>query len=116
MMRLRCVAAVLMSVGLLVGGCNDEDGASSSSSSSSGQSTSGANAPLKAESGHATGRVLGEDGKPITVAEDITISLYGVSEAGEKVSYSPGVKPDGAYKQKLVPGAYRFGTSTLKAK
>ena len=118
MKRVRWMVAALATVVLAFGGaCNDDDNKNGSAGggSTSGGSTESA-APVKAEGGYATGHVLGEDGKPITVAEDISISLYGVSEAGEKVSYSPGVKPDGTYKQKLVPGAYRFGKATLKAK
>jgi hypothetical protein len=73
-------------------------------------------APVKAESGFIVGRVVGEDGKPIAVAEDISINVYGVSEAGEKVSYSPAVKADGTYRQKLVPGSYRIGRSMIKVR
>jgi hypothetical protein len=62
----------------------------------------------------AAGRVTFADGKPITGdIDDYTIPINGVSEAGEKVSYSPIIK-NGAYKQKLVPGQYRFSTAKIK--
>jgi hypothetical protein len=68
------------------------------------------------QGGFATGRVTFEDGKPITGdVQDYSISISGVSEAGEKVSYTPIVK-NGTYKQKLVPGQFRFGWSKIKVK
>lgn len=64
----------------------------------------------------AIGRVTLEDGKPITGdVQDYAISIHGVSEAGEKVSYSPVVK-NGAYRQRLVAGQFRFGRSVIKVK
>jgi hypothetical protein len=108
----RCVAAALACLIVVAGGCDRGESSSSSPSSSSssapGQSAAAA-APAKAEAGYVSGRVLGEDGKPITVADDIAVPLYGISEAGEKLSYSPAVKPDGSYRQKVAPGLYRFG-------
>lgn len=101
-------ATTLIVAGLLVGGCGD----SSEPASSGGESS----APVKAEGGYIVGRVLGQDGKPIAVAEEIAISVHGVSEAGERVSYSPAVKPDGTYKQKLVPGSFRTSTSTVSVR
>jgi hypothetical protein len=71
-------------------------------------------ADLKPQKNIATGRVTFADGKPITGdIDDIQIRIYGVSEAGEKVSYSPVVK-NGIYKQKLVPGQYAFGTARIE--
>src|SRR5687767_8542713 len=100
---------------MLSTGCDDSS--PTPASGGGGGSAGGESAaPVKAEGGYATGRVLGEDGKPIAVADDISVSLYGVSEAGEKVSYSPAVKPDGTWRQKLVPGSYRFGRSLVKMK
>jgi len=46
------------------------------------------------------------------ITKDITIDIGGVSEAGEKIQYSPIVK-NGQYKQKLVPGQFYFGRSTV---
>lgn len=102
------VAAIV--VALLAGGCGDSS--EPSSSSPGGESS----APMIAEGGYIVGRVLGQDGKPIAVAEEISISVHGVSEAGERVSYSPAVKPDGTYKQKLVPGSFRTSTSTVSVR
>lgn len=65
-------------------------------------------------SGTIHGRIAGADGKPITVAQDYALHVRGVSEAGEKVSYSPAVKADGTYVQKVVPGSYRIERATVK--
>ena len=66
--------------------------------------------------GYAAGKVTFEDGSPITGdVQDYVISISGVSEAGEKVGYTPIVK-NGAYKQKLVPGQFRFSPSKIKVK
>jgi len=107
-MKSTWVAAAMIAAGLL-SGCGDSDTTDASASAVS-------STPLKAEGGYIVGKVLGQDGKPIAVAEDIALSVYGVSEAGEKVSYSPGVKPDGTYKQKLVAGSYRMGRAIVKVK
>lgn len=73
-------------------------------------------AEQKPQSRYAIGRVTFEGGKPITGdVDDYIISIHGVSEAGEKVSYTPIVK-NGAYKQKLVPGQFRFGSSKIKVR
>jgi len=65
-------------------------------------------------SGFATGRVTMSDGTPLRGDfTDISISISGVSEAAEKVNYTPIVKPDGTYRQKLAPGQYRFDQSTI---
>ena len=65
---------------------------------------------------YAIGRVTFEDGKPITGdIQDFNITISGVSEAGEKVFYTPIVK-NGAYRQRLVPGQFRSGPGTIKVK
>lgn len=70
----------------------------------------------KAEGGYAAGRVTFEDGSPITGdVQDLSISITGVSDAGEKVSYTPIVK-NGTYRQKLVAGQYRFGPGRIKVR
>lgn len=93
----------VMVTSALVAGCGSE---------SSGDPS----APMKAESGYIVGRVLGSDGKPIAVAQDIALNVEGVSEAGERVNFSPAVKPDGTFRQKLVAGSYRIGRSTVDVK
>lgn len=73
-------------------------------------------AELKPQKNLAVGRVTFEDGKPITgEIDDVLITIYGISEGGEKVRYSPVVK-NGAYKQKLVPGQYAFNVGKIKVK
>ena len=69
-----------------------------------------------AQANHAVGKITFEDGKPLTGdIKDIVISISGVSEAGERVQYSPVVK-NGQYKQKLVPGQFRFDRSAVKVR
>lgn len=66
--------------------------------------------------GYATGKVTMEDGRPLTGdIDEVSISVGGISEAGEKVHYNPIVK-DGVYKQKLVPGQFRFSPASIKVK
>lgn len=61
------------------------------------------------ERGFATGRVTLEDGSPLPASvQDVELWLSGVTSAGERVSYSPQVRPDGTFRQKLAPGEYRF--------
>jgi len=73
-------------------------------------------AEIKPQKNIAAGRVTLEGGKPIEAeVEDYLISIHGVSEAGEKVRYSPAVK-NGAYRQKLVPGQYAFNAAKIKMK
>jgi hypothetical protein len=71
-------------------------------------------APSTPSANYATGKVTFVDGSQITGdVKDITVTIDGISEAGERVSYSPAVT-NGTYKQKLVPGQYRFSTSSIK--
>lgn len=74
-------------------------------------------ADLAPKPGYAIGRVSFEGGQPITGdIQDYSLSITGISEAGVNVSYSPIVK-NGSYKQKLVPGQYRFNQlSSIKVK
>jgi hypothetical protein len=68
------------------------------------------------QGGYAVGRVTFEGGGPITGdVQDYTINISGVSEAGVNVYYTPIVK-NGGYRQKLVPGQFRFGYSNIKVK
>jgi hypothetical protein len=63
---------------------------------------------------YAVGKITMEDGSPISgEVKDYMISIYGVSEAGEKVNYSPAVV-NGRYKQKLVPGQFSFNPSKIQ--
>jgi hypothetical protein len=69
-----------------------------------------AEAPVpKAEPNYIVGRVsMGDGGPPRGEIKDITISITGVSDAGGRVSYSPEVKADGTFRQKVLPGQYTF--------
>lgn len=105
-MLIRLLATALLCATLP--GCGDDDTAAKPSADGSAPA-------VKAQGGFAAGRVTMADGKPITApGAAITVSVSGVSEAGERVQYSPVVKPDGTYKQKLAPGTYRFERSTVE--
>jgi hypothetical protein len=105
----RSVVVWVVCVGIAAG-CGDSGQSGEAAAGSAAESA----AAVKAESGYIVGRVLDESGKPLTYADDIGISIMGISEAGEKIQYSPGIKPDGAYRQKVVPGSYKFGTARAK--
>jgi hypothetical protein len=69
---------------------------------------------IKASGNVIAGRVTMEDGQPLRGnIKDIQISIYGVSEAAERVNYSPAVKPDGTYRQKVAGGQYAFNTGRV---
>ncbi|WP_438480523.1 hypothetical protein [Oleiharenicola lentus] len=73
-------------------------------------------AELKPQKNIAAGRITHDNGQPITVdVDDYLLSIYGVSEAGERLSYSPAVK-NGAFKQKLAPGHYAFNPAKIKVR
>ena len=95
-------------VAALVVGCGDDE----SANASGGKASEG---PTQAQANFITGKVTMPDGKtpPTGDIKDITISIYGVSEAAEKVNYSPAVKPDGTFKQKVSGGQYTFSTFTI---
>lgn len=60
------------------------------------------------------GKVTMEDGGALRgEIKDIAISIHGVSEAAEKVSYAPAVKPDGIFQQKVAGGQYGFDPATI---
>jgi len=86
--------------GVLLAGCGgDSDNAGSEAQAASAN--------------YAVGRITFADGKPLTGdIGDITVVITGVSEAGERIEYTPIVK-NGQYKQKLVPGQFRFGRSAV---
>ena len=87
-------------------GCGDGDSAGDGAA---------APAAVVKQAGFAAGRVTMADGKPITApGAAITVSISGVSEAGERVQYSPIIKPDGTYRQKLAAGQYSFSRSTVE--
>lgn len=66
--------------------------------------------------GYLTGRVTMADGSPITTKDaKFRIVIEGVSGPGERVSFTPIVKPDGSFTQKLPDGIYHlpYGTITV---
>jgi len=55
-----------------------------------------------------------EDGSPLRGdIKDIAISIAGVSTAAESVSYSPVVKADGTFSQKVAGGQYTFSIARI---
>lgn len=96
---------ILLLVTLNLSGCNSAE--SRQVTTASGRSVTQVEETQSAP-GRATGKVTMPDGSPLTGdIRDISITIHGVSDAGERVSYSPAVK-NGAYNQKLVPGQFRF--------
>jgi hypothetical protein len=72
--------------------------------------------PPKAAANTAAGRVLGQDGKAITATGvKCTVSINGISSAGEKIVYTPAVAADGSWKAELVAGTYKRPRASLKA-
>lgn len=64
--------------------------------------------------GFVAGRVTLPDGSPLAgELQEVSISITGVSMAGERVSYSPELLPDGRYRQRVAAGQYRFGGGTV---
>jgi hypothetical protein len=108
------ICALLVGSAVLVGevGC---DGGRDSAKASSGDAAANSPGPVRAQGGFAAGRVTMADGSPIIApGARITVVISGVSNAGERVHYSPAVKPDGSYRQKLASGSYRFDRSTVE--
>ncbi len=65
---------------------------------------------------HAIGRIRFEGGQPITGdVQDYVITISGITEVGANVTYTPLVR-NGAFKQKLAPGQYRFGAGKIRVK
>ncbi|MGA1342452.1 MAG: hypothetical protein ACO33A_05305 [Hyphomonas sp.] len=88
---------------MLAGGCSDPAG--------TGAAGAGAPAP---QSGYAVGRVTMEDASPLRGdIQDVSVSISGISDAAENVSYQPVVSPEGVYRQRLAPGEYAFSLSHL---
>lgn len=93
------IAAVLI---LLLGACGDDTG------------SSGVPESIEPEAGMIVGRVTMADGSALRgQIKDVQLSVQGVSDAGERVSFSPVVKPDGSYRQEVPDGQYNFGTSRI---
>jgi len=117
-MLIRPFASLICSSILLASiGCDGDSVTASAAASAAAQGAPGAVVEaVAAQAGFAVGRVTLEGGAAITGdIQDYQISIYGVSEAGEKISYSPIIK-NGVYKQKLVPGQYGFEPSKIKVR
>lgn len=108
--KLLAVAVVAM----LAGGCERDEGSTAIGEGTS-QSQEQGQGQTQAQAGYVSGRVTMPDGKtPLTGdIKDIQVVIHGVSEAAEKVSYTPVVKPDGTYRQKVSGGQYSFSTSRV---
>ncbi len=66
------------------------------------------------EANHLVGKVTMEDGAPLQGdIKDVTITIRGVTEAGERVTFVPVVKPNGTFRQKVPAGQYSFSTSKV---
>jgi hypothetical protein len=72
--------------------------------------------PQASRPGYAVGRAITEAGTPIAApGAKVHVYLGGVAAAsGERVQYSPAVKPDGTYAQKLVDGTYAFEVARVE--
>lgn len=94
---------LLLSIGC---GGSAETGAPVPSQESSSESS------LEPKGNIIAGRVTMEDGSPLRGdIQEVVISIAGVSGPGERVNYTPIVKPDGTYRQKVASGMYSFSTS-----
>jgi hypothetical protein len=102
-MRRTALGSFSIVLAALLGGCGSKSDAAASSG-----------AAATAQANYATGRVVGEDGKPISVAGvKFSVGVYGMSDAGEKFTYTPSVAPDGTWKTKLVAGTYNSPTVSI---
>lgn len=102
----RWLGVVVACAMVAVIGCGDDESGANSAGSPP--------AEVKAESNVISGKITMGDGSALRGdIKDIAISIGGVSEAAEKVSYSPAVKPDGTYRQKVAGGQYYFNRGTI---
>jgi hypothetical protein len=118
----RAALGLAMSVGGLVG-CDKEGDKPAAGGGERGVNDAGAGAvnrggaavavavaaPAVAVAGFVTGRVLGEDGRPISAAgAAVVVNVDGIgSKSAERLHYAAAMKPDGSYRQRVVDGAFR---------
>lgn len=103
----RFLASIASIIVCLQAGC---DGGESANAADGGVASPAASA------NYAVGKITFPDGKPITgEVLDYQLSISGVSEAAERVSYSPAVT-NGTYKQKLAGGQYVFNPAKIKVR
>ncbi len=120
----------------LLAGCNLKSSSTSSNpSTSASNSNSGASSEVEnngiaeandgavkqklsdalPQSNFIKGKVTMENGSPLRGdIKDIAIGISGVSTAAERVSYSPLVKADGTYSQKVAGGQYTFSSARIE--
>ena len=99
----RLLGSALSCALILLSGCDDE-----SSPAATGGAAVAPAAALQPQPNYVVGRVTMADGKPLTgEVKDITIRITGIGAAAENISYTPAVKPDGTYKQKVSNGQFR---------
>jgi hypothetical protein len=105
-----CCALAVGGVVLPSGGCDKgESHPAPPTTKSSKAFSDGPGPPGERQPGWAKGRVLREDGKPISVDDaKIILIISGVrAKDGEKINFPPpDIHPDGTYAQKLEPGTY----------
>ena len=92
---------------ILLAGCGEDESSPDAGGGSTATATPQANV--------IAGRVTMADGSALRgEIKEVLLSIYGVSEAAEKVHYGPIVKPDGTFKQKVSGGQYTFGRGQIK--
>jgi len=94
-------------------GCGSAPGPDDKANATNGNNPPAATAPAPLV---ITGKVTLPDGRtpPTGEVKDIQLNIYGISEAsGEKLSYTPAVKADGTYRQKVVAGQFSFNRGNI---
>lgn len=107
---------LILSIGAFAGGCGEDEAQGEAKTEAKTDGTASTPAPAKAQPNVITGRVTMADGKVITTkGAKLSVSVSGVSAAGEKVGFNPAVKDDGTFKQKVPDGSYRvqYGKITV---
>ncbi len=98
----RVKALFLAFTALLLAACGDVSGNSGASSG-----------PVAPTANTIAGRVTMGDGSPLRGdIKDIQISIGGVSGGGDRVSFTPPVKPDGTYSLNVPAGLYAFSSES----
>lgn len=109
------IASCACSAALIFSGCDASEPWVDAETGARSTATVSIPAPGKAQTGYATGRILGTDGSPIQIAgAQVSVSISGISSAGERVYYNPSPKPDGTYRTRLADGVYHVPTARLQ--
>jgi|CXWL01.1.fsa_nt_gi hypothetical protein len=102
---------VALGTAACIGGCG---GSSDPAGTASAPTSAGTG---EATPGYLTGRVTMGNGTPVTASDvKYRLTISGVSGPGERVDFTPIVKPDGSFSQKLPDGIYHmpYGTLTVR--